>query len=491
MLQALNKNIFVESPQNEGMDKKRLLELPERIIQFGNGVLLRGLPDYYVNNANILGEFEGRIVVVKSTNHGEIETFKDQNYLYTHITQGISKNKDIHSAVINASISRILKASDQWNEILKCAENKNINIVFSNTTEKGIVFEEEKINTPHSPHSFPGKLLSYLFRRYETFGDTPESEMIIIPTELLENNGDLLQSVLEELISYNHLSKDFTEWFANRVTICNSLVDRIVPGKPERPAMRDFQEELNYKDEYLIVSEPYNLWAIQGDQKIASILTFAKSNPGIIISESIENYKEFKLRFLNASHTFSCGIALKMGLTDVSTSMHHQEFYEIIMNLATEIKNACLFDVADSEKEKYWNDVVQRFKNPKIKHLWSSIISNFTQKFNIRCVPLMIQYYNQHGRFPKTMILGLCAYFETAIPSSIENGAYINESFGTKLVLNDPHSEKLYQLSQELNLAEVMELYIREFFFAQSPSHLIEDIIEAVHTEIKSYMTSH
>lgn len=45
----------------------RIFELPEKILQFGTGVLLRGLPDYFIDKANKQGIFNGRVVVVKST----------------------------------------------------------------------------------------------------------------------------------------------------------------------------------------------------------------------------------------------------------------------------------------------------------------------------------------------------------------------------------------------------------------------------------------
>ena len=31
--------------------------LPEKVLQFGTGVLLRGLPDYFIDKANKLGVF--------------------------------------------------------------------------------------------------------------------------------------------------------------------------------------------------------------------------------------------------------------------------------------------------------------------------------------------------------------------------------------------------------------------------------------------------
>ncbi len=42
-------------------------QLPEKILQFGTGVLLRGLVDYLVDTANKQGVFNGRIAIVKST----------------------------------------------------------------------------------------------------------------------------------------------------------------------------------------------------------------------------------------------------------------------------------------------------------------------------------------------------------------------------------------------------------------------------------------
>ena len=60
-----------------------LFQLPEKVLQFGTGVLLRGLPDYFIDKANRQGIFNGRIVVVKSTSQGDTEAFNQQDNLYT------------------------------------------------------------------------------------------------------------------------------------------------------------------------------------------------------------------------------------------------------------------------------------------------------------------------------------------------------------------------------------------------------------------------
>ncbi|MHB1922722.1 MAG: tagaturonate reductase, partial [Chitinophagaceae bacterium] len=50
-----------------------IFSLPEKVLQFGTGVLLRGLPDYFIDQANRQGVFNGRVVIVKSTDGGTEE----------------------------------------------------------------------------------------------------------------------------------------------------------------------------------------------------------------------------------------------------------------------------------------------------------------------------------------------------------------------------------------------------------------------------------
>src|SRR3982750_1736324 len=88
---------------------KAIFELPERVIQFGTGVLLRGLPDYFIDKANRQGVFNGRIVVVKSTS-GDTNAFQEQDNLYTLCVKGIEGTAKIEETIINASISRVIAA---------------------------------------------------------------------------------------------------------------------------------------------------------------------------------------------------------------------------------------------------------------------------------------------------------------------------------------------------------------------------------------------
>src|SRR5690242_19425411 len=99
------KNIH---PQVVTKPPDAVFELPEKVLQFGTGVLLRGLPDYFIDKANRQGIFNGRIVVVKSTSHGDTTAFEKQDGLYTHCIRGIDNGEKKEENIINSSISRVL-----------------------------------------------------------------------------------------------------------------------------------------------------------------------------------------------------------------------------------------------------------------------------------------------------------------------------------------------------------------------------------------------
>src|SRR6187551_2964742 len=86
-----------------------VFDIPEKVLQFGTGVLLRGLPDFYIDKANKQNVFNGRIVVVKSTG-GEVDEFATQDGLYTQCIEGLIDGNVVEEYVINASISKVLPA---------------------------------------------------------------------------------------------------------------------------------------------------------------------------------------------------------------------------------------------------------------------------------------------------------------------------------------------------------------------------------------------
>lgn len=389
-----------------------ILALPEKVIQFGTGVLLRGLPDYFIDKANQKGIFNGRVLVVKSTSRGGADEFAQQDNLYTLCVKGVEDGISVEENSINASISRVLSASQDWAEIIKAAHQPEMQVVISNTTEVGIVRSEDKI-TDNPPQSYPGKLLAFLHERYKAFNGSAESGMVIVPTELISDNADKLKDILLDLAIQNKLGWDFENWLKTANHFCKTLVDRIVPGKLPEAEQKAIENELGYEDGLMIMAEPFRLWAIESaNEKVREILSFAKADKGIFIVPSIDKFKELKLRLLNGTHTISCGLAILAGFNTVKEAMADEDFANHVLKLMKEeIAPAVVNeDITYDEALAFAESVIDRFSNPFLEHQWQAITLNFTSKMQMRNIPLIRKYYALKNEVPQLTALGVAAY---------------------------------------------------------------------------------
>ncbi|GGB21316.1 tagaturonate reductase [Puia dinghuensis] len=387
-----------------------IFSLPEKVLQFGTGVLLRGLPDYFIDKANRQGLFNGRVVVVKSTDSGDSGAFDRQDGLYTLCVRGIEEGKKVEENIICSAISRVLSARDQWQDILRLAHNPEMQIIISNTTEVGIQLVEDNIHHV-PPVSFPGKLLAFLYERYKAFNGSPDSGMVIVPTELIVDNGKKLAGIVKELALMGQLETAFLGWMEQHCRFCSSLVDRIVPGKPDAATLQQLQHDLGYTDDLLSISEVYRLWAIEGDEKVRKTLSFAAADPGVIIEPDIEVYRELKLRLLNGTHTLSCGLAYLSGFNTVKNAMDDTAFSTFVQDLMLkEIAPAIPYTLPLEDARDFGLKVLDRFRNPHLQHQWISITMQYTSKMKSRDIPVLLRHYEQHDTPPPHFVLGFAAY---------------------------------------------------------------------------------
>ncbi len=394
--------------------------LPEKILQFGTGVLLRGLCDDIIDKANKRGQFNGKIVVVKTTG-SDVSEFEAQDGLYTILETGIKEGHHVENYTINEAISRVLSSENNWQKILETAENKEINIVLSNTTEAGLVYVQEEFSDACSV-SFPGKLCQWLLRRYETC----QAETVIIPTELIVDNAALLQSFVLKLAQENAFEPGFFTWLESKVHFCSSLVDRIVPGKPAKAELEKHWEKLGYEDELLIKAEPYTLWAIEG-QGLEHILGFiGNEQENVILKPNIEKYRELKLRLLNAPHTLMCGVGALTGFNYVREAMHDEFFLKYLQNLMlTELAPSIASENLDEKvKQRYIMQVLDRFANTSIDHKWQNICVQYTLKMRSRVLPLLLQYYHIYGAVPHYMVRCFAVFLYYMNAQTSKGGQY-------------------------------------------------------------------
>ncbi len=397
-------------------------ERPERILMFGTGGFLRGFAATFVHEANERGDFNGSIVMVQSTNSTRAQRLNEQDGLFTVLVKGIHDGALIEEEVVIQSVSRAVIAQHQWSELEEIAKNPNVEWVISNTTEKGLTIQGEHENIDGIPKTFPGKLCKLMYIRFKA----DLQGWTIIPCELLTQNGLVLHKLLVEVAKKWRLKKEFLEWIDLNNQFCSSLVDRIIPGDPNSEEQHQYEEELGYKDDLITVSEKYRLWAIEGDDKTYAKLPFVHNEEDIVVKPDISLYAVRKLRLLNATHTIIVPYMILKGKETVAEMMCDHEADSMIKSILFE-ESGKVLSIPESDIFTFGHQVLDRFRNPFLKHELQQIAFQSTSKWINRVLPLVDAYVDKFGELPRMTIrgfAGLLRYNQAVNTNDTLNGKY-------------------------------------------------------------------
>lgn len=410
-LPRLGRALVAASPDVERPDRfppVSLLDLPEKVVQFGTGAFLRGFIDAYIDEANRRGQFGGRIVAVSSTEGGGARDARlsEQDGLFTLVTRGVENGKIVQEQRVVASVSRALSARQQWASVLQCARSPRIEVVVSNTTEVGIALDEGDAFEASPPRSFPGKLTRFLYERAKTFAFARSKGVVVVPCELIERNGEVLRGIVLELSRRWSLGQRFIEWIEQSVPFCDTLVDRIVPGAPSAEDAATLEAALGYHDALLTTAEPYRLFAIQADAAVSQRLPFT-GLPGVVITDDVRPYRERKVRLLNGAHTIMVPAALLCGLETVGEAAKHEQ-------IASFVRRAMFEEIVPTVDapgaSTFAEEVLDRFANPFIQHSLWDIAFQASMKMRVRVVPSVVRHAELNGRVPSSLAFALAAH---------------------------------------------------------------------------------
>lgn len=383
-----------------------VLEYPIRVVQFGEGNFLRGFLDWMLQEMNKEGVFQGRAAVVQPI-PGSMDSFHQQDSLYTLVLRGLSKGESVEKKEIITSIGEVYSSSSQWEEVLSLAKDPLLEFVVSNTTEAGIAYDGDDSLEKSPPSSYPGKLAAYLYHRYQHFQGDREKGMVILPVELIDRNGDKLRSILLQLIEDWRLSLGFREWLIESCHFLNTLVDRIITGYPH-DEIEELSKELGYQDELLVTGEVFHLWVIEGESQLRERLPFHQVGLQVKWVEDLTPYRTRKVRILNGAHTLSVAPAFLSGIDTVQEAVEDE-------TLSTFIEEAIYQEIIPTiemdreELEDFAKMVLERFKNPFIAHRWLDISLNSTSKFKTRVLPSLLHYVEREEALPKLLLFSLAS----------------------------------------------------------------------------------
>ena len=390
------------------------------VVQFGEGNFLRAFVEWMIQKSNDSLNLDTGVYIIQPRDNDKVYRLAKQDFNYHVNIKGYKDGKPVDEITEIDCVIGGLNTHKEYDKFLKLAHDTRVKVIVSNTTEAGIIYDENDDDYTLSPITYPGKLTSFLKERFESLGDTNESELLVLPCELIEKNGEVLKNTILQYVKLWNLGEDFVNWLDKRVLFINTLVDRIVPGFPDDKD--EIIRRIGKEDDFFVEAEPFHLWVVE-DNRIENILKLKEAGLNVIYTDDLTPYRDMKVRILNGAHTIMVPVSILLGIETVSEVLQNQTTNKYI--------NEVIYDeivpVVDLDKDvvkDYADDVIERFKNPYIRHELMDISLNSISKFRVRVLPTLVDYMDKNNALADGITTSLSALI--VFYSGLYNGRTID-----------------------------------------------------------------
>ncbi|MDN3444132.1 mannitol dehydrogenase family protein [Microbacterium sp. APC 3901] len=192
---------------------------------------------------------------------------------------------------------------------------------------------------------------------------------------LPENGGVLRQAVHAVAIEVPGL----VDWIDAHVSFVSSSVDRITPRLSDEEAAELAER---YGDRAPVVAEPFSDWVIAGE--------FPGGRPqwetaGARFADELEPWEARKLWLLNGAHTLLASLGRLRGHRTVSEAIADAD---CLRSVEAYWDEACRHLPPELELPEYRAALLERFRNPRIRHLLAQIGLDADTKMRVRIAPV-------------------------------------------------------------------------------------------------------
>lgn len=380
---------------------------PTRILQFGEGNFLRAFTVWIVNTMNKNIDFNSGIDVVQPLPHGMVDMLKAQDNLYHVYLKGIKNGEAVQEYSLMDAINRSVNPYEEYEIYKESFLNPDLRFVVSNTTEAGISWDGDDSLDMEPQNSFPGKVASLLYQRYKAFDGDFSKGLIFFTCELIDRNGDILKKFVNDHADNWNLEPEFKSWLNEACCFCNTLVDRIVPGFP-KDDIKEIQEEIGFQDNLVVVGEYFHFWVIEAPEWVKEEFPAEKAGLDVKFVKDMTKYREQKVQVLNGCHTGSYAVSYLSGIDTVREAYENLEVGDFMRDLVYD-EVLPVLDGSEKELKSFAHKILERFRNPYIRHLWQSIALNAMSKWETRNLPTLLNYFKTHNKLPQKLVFSLAA----------------------------------------------------------------------------------
>lgn len=314
-------------------------------------------------------------------------------------------------------------------------------LVTMTVTEKGycldgkgeLDFAQEAIQhdlaNPHAPRSIVGWLtLALALRRADK-----RKPFTVLSCDNLSDNGARLKRAVIRFAERR--DGDLARWIADEVRFPATMVDSITPATTDG-LRANVEAATGVVDAWPIQRESFVQWVIED-----SLGEDAPDLAGVgaILTKDVSSWERAKLRLLNGAHSTLAYLGLLDGHVTVADAMGDPKLVSFVRGMLLDDIAPTLTPPAGLALADYIGMVLQRFRNPAIRHELAQIAWDGSQKLPVRILGTLRES-RLHGRPIDRLAMPLAAWMLFVVQRARN---------GTKIV--DPLADQLAAIGQQCN----------------------------------------
>jgi len=228
---------------------------------------------------------------------------------------------------------------------------------------------------------------------------------------------------------------DLGRFLESEVAFPSTMVDRIVPATTDADRA-SVAARLGVEDSWPVMTEPFTQWVIED--------RFGQGRPrfedsGAELVADVAPYELMKLRLLNGSHSTLSYLGYLAGYETVSDVMADPAFAELVRGLMDDEVTPTLAVPPGADLAGYKRSLIERFRNPALKHRTWQIAMDGSQKLPQRLLGTIRDRLRADAPIPR-LALGVAAWMRY-VTGTDEKGQTID--------VRDPMSARLRSIADE------------------------------------------
>jgi len=429
------------------------------IVHIGPGAFHRAHQAYY---ADTLLHADKRWAIsalsLKSTTLRD--ALEPQNGLYTLVELGAAPR-----ARVIGAIRELLVGPTDAERAFARLTSRDTRIVSMTVTEKGYCLDAQNLldvdnadiahdlRNPHLPRSTIGWIVEGLKRR-RAAGIAP---FTVLSCDNLQDNGKVLHRALVDFARAGDPA--LAHWIESVVVCPRTMVDSITPATDDALRQRSLGMT-GVADEWPIQREPFTQWVVED---VPAMRDADWPSVGVTLAKDVGIYDRAKLRLVNGPHSTLTYLGLLRGHESVADAMRDEQLAQFVELLMTEDLAPSLGTVPGFDVAHYIAAILQRFRNPGIRHLLSQIAWDGSKKLPVRITTTLGEALRS-GRPVHRLVVPIAAWMR-----------FVERQAKAGVAIVDPDAAKLAELGKACTgdaRADVERFSVCE---AVLPRHLLVD----------------